>query len=313
MIRLLLILAAGTIASRPVIAATLRPFGTLAGATVAVSDLWDDAGAAAPTVLGPAPALGERIVVEAAQLAAIARQFGVDWRPSSAAARSVLERPGRPLPQERVEQALRAWLPVAGPIEFSNFRPPMVARDAELTVTVERGSCDPDGGRFEVDLGVVAAGAEPHALHVAGRVVQATPVLVATHRLQPGAALRPQDTTVTPLARDRAPDRAATAPEQATGLVLRRALASGEPVLLADLAPALVVSKGERVAIAVEAAGVALSASGEALQAGAVGEQIPVRNPTSRAVLLATVTGPGAVRVQPGSLPLPPKKNLGVP
>ena len=52
-------------------------------------------------VLGPGPAPGGRIVVEAAQLAAIARQFGVDWRPASPADRAVLDRPGRMLRARR--------------------------------------------------------------------------------------------------------------------------------------------------------------------------------------------------------------------
>ena len=69
---------------------------------VRLSDLFDDAGPRAGQVLGPAPAPGARIVVEAPQLAAIARQFGVDWRPASPADSAVIDRPGRLLPREDV-------------------------------------------------------------------------------------------------------------------------------------------------------------------------------------------------------------------
>ena len=61
-------------------AATLRAMTTLHASVVRLSDLFDDAGANADRVLGPGPGAGGRIVVEAAQLGAIARQFGVDWR-----------------------------------------------------------------------------------------------------------------------------------------------------------------------------------------------------------------------------------------
>ena len=72
-------------------AATLRTMTSLHAPTVRLSDLFDDAGDKANLVLGPGPAAGARIVVEAPQLAAIARQFGVDWRPASSADRAVLD------------------------------------------------------------------------------------------------------------------------------------------------------------------------------------------------------------------------------
>ena len=75
-------------------AATLRPITTLAAPVVRLADLFDGLATDGATVLGPGPAPGGRIVVEAAQLAAIARQFGVAWRPVGQE-RAVLERPGR--------------------------------------------------------------------------------------------------------------------------------------------------------------------------------------------------------------------------
>jgi len=93
------LLAVVALAPRPAPAATLRTMTTLSAPVVLMSDLFDEAGAAASRVLGPAPPPGEHIVVEAPQLAAIARQFGVDWRPSSPADRAVLDRPGKLLPR----------------------------------------------------------------------------------------------------------------------------------------------------------------------------------------------------------------------
>ncbi|MBC7801400.1 MAG: flagella basal body P-ring formation protein FlgA, partial [Gemmatimonadaceae bacterium] len=78
----------------PASAATLRPFTTLTGPVVTLADLFDGAGDRA---LGPSPAPGARITVEARQLDAIARQFGVDWRSTGAGDRVVLDRPGRAL------------------------------------------------------------------------------------------------------------------------------------------------------------------------------------------------------------------------
>src|ERR1700733_2892343 len=87
------LLVAGALAAEAR-SATLRSATMLHGPVVRLSDLFDDAGANADRVLGTAPGPGGSIVVEAAQLAAIARQFGVDWRPGSAAERAGLERAG---------------------------------------------------------------------------------------------------------------------------------------------------------------------------------------------------------------------------
>src|SRR5215472_17511638 len=95
-------------------AATLRTMTTLHAPVVLLSDLFDDAGANAGRVLGPGPGAGGRIVVEAAQLSAIARHFGVDWRAASGADRAVLERPGRPLRRDDVLKAVRDALVAAG-------------------------------------------------------------------------------------------------------------------------------------------------------------------------------------------------------
>ena len=89
MIRLPFAVLATCLAGATAQSATLRTVTTLHAPTVRLSDLFEDAGANADRVLGPGPGAGGRIVVEAAQLGAIARQFGVDWRPTSSADRAV--------------------------------------------------------------------------------------------------------------------------------------------------------------------------------------------------------------------------------
>src|SRR4051794_3976135 len=105
-----MLLGAGLLATPPALAATPRPLTTLAADVVRLSDLFDEAGPEAARALGPAPAPGARLVVEAPRLAAIARQFGVEWRPASGSERVILDRPGRLLPREAVLSALRQAL-----------------------------------------------------------------------------------------------------------------------------------------------------------------------------------------------------------
>ena len=128
-------------ANFPAAAATLRPFRILPGATVRLSDLFADL-ATADRILGAAPAPGARILVQAPQLAAIARDYSVDWRPVTGAEQSILERDSQAFSQTALMQLLRAKLDDAGaPAEASvslpGYAAPMLpagaAIHAELT------------------------------------------------------------------------------------------------------------------------------------------------------------------------------------
>src|ERR1700710_595653 len=112
-------------------ASSLRTVTALHGPNVYLRDLFDDAGSNADRVLGPGPEPGQCIVLEAAQLNAIARQYSVAWRSVSRADRAELEWTGRPLRKEEAVEAVRIAVTAAGPsddisIELAGFTPPLV-------------------------------------------------------------------------------------------------------------------------------------------------------------------------------------------
>src|SRR4051795_9225202 len=116
-------------------AASLRTMTTLHGPNVYLSDLFDDAGHNANRLLGPGPAPGGRIVIEAPQLDAIARQYDVPWRSISEGDRAVLEWPGRPLPKETVVEAARTAMTASSDMEdfdidLANFTSPIIPLEA---------------------------------------------------------------------------------------------------------------------------------------------------------------------------------------
>jgi len=67
--------------------------------------------------------------------------------------------------------------------------------------------------------------------------------------------------------------------------------------------PSMVV-KGATVQMVLDSPGIAVSAQGQAMEAGAIGERIRVLNPVSRAVVEAEVIGPDRVRVAPNGSPV---------
>jgi flagella basal body P-ring formation protein FlgA len=291
-------------------AASLRTMTTLHGPRVKLSDLFDDAGGNAGRVLGPGPAPGGRIVVEAAQLAAIARQFGVDWTPASTADRAVLEWPGRAMPREAALAALRAALAASGmdqaacEIELDDFTPPLVPFDGVAQPLVSQLEYDPSSSRFTAVLSVTGDGFEPINARIAGRVEEMIELPVATARLAAGTVLRAEDVHMARIAARLVNRELARQPDEAIGLQLRHQVAAGQPLALADLMRPTMVRRGADVLLELESPGIVLTAQGQALDAGAIGERIHVLNPVSRAVVEAEVIGPDRVRVTPGALPL---------
>jgi flagella basal body P-ring formation protein FlgA len=292
-------------------AATLRSMTTLHGPVVRLSDLFDDAGAGANRVLGPGPGAGGRIVVEAAQLGAIARQFGVDWRPASSADRAVLDRPGRPLRREDALDAVKSALVGAGAsndcdVELPGFSPPLVPYEADPQPVVSDLDYDTGTGRFSAVLSVSGAGMEPIHMRLAGRVDDTIDLPVATTRLPAGSVLRAEDVHIARVHTSLVHAEVLRRIGDAVGMQLRRQITAGHPLAVGDVARPSLVQKGASVMMLLDSPGIALTAQGQALESGAIGERIQVLNPASRAVVEAEVIGPDRVRVAPNAVPLMP-------
>lgn len=282
-----------------------RPFAVVEDGVVRLGDLFDEAGPRAGTTLGPAPAPGTRQVVEAAQLAAIARAHGLAWRPAGGVERVVIERPGRPLAREEVLLALRAALRPQGleeemEIEPIGFAVPMVPERAFVQLAVEGAVLDAAGGRFAATLAVLAEGQPTQRIRLGGRVVNTLPMVVAVRRLAPGEVVGSGDVRVIRVPASRLRPGAAQGPEQVVGQAMRRPAMAEQPLLVADLMPRALVQRGQTVVMLFEAPGMTLTAQGRALEAAPRGATVPVMNLASQAVVEAEVIAPGRVRVGGG-------------
>ncbi len=305
---LLAFFLAGATAISGSAAAVLRPMTELRGSAIRLSDLFEGLGSTPDRLLGAAPAPGGRIVVEAAQLGAIARQYGVDWHSASTADRAVLQRAGRLLPRAAIQDAVRAALVAAGAgadcdIDLPGFIPPMVPVESAATSIVTGMEYDHDTGRFAAMLSIAGTGMEPLTSRIAGRADDMTTVPVAAARLPAGTLVQPDDLRMArvraSLGRDAALEISAI-----VGKELRHPAMAGQPLKLAELIPPILVQKGNAVQMTLETAGIMVVAQGLALEAGGLGTRLHVINTSSRAVLEAEVTGMGQVRVRPESAPV---------
>ena len=288
----------------PASAATLRPFTQLDGAVVRLSDLFEGAG---NRPLGPGPALGGSITVEAPQLLAIARQFGVDWRPSSSGDRAVLERPGRPLPREEAMAALRMALgPAAADseLEMAAYTAPMIPLSADARPSVSQLSVDPATGRFTALLTIEAGDGPPVQSRLSGRLQEMVELPVPRRRLMPGELITARDLQVVRVRAGGARGDFVRVREQALGQAVRRPVAPSQPIALADLGRPVLVQKGATIRVVLDSPGIALTAQGVATEPGGMGERVRVLNPASKALIEAEVIGLDAVRVLPGAVPV---------
>lgn len=292
-------------AALPATAATLKPFSTLSGPVVTLADLFDGVGDRA---LGPAPAPGTRITVEARQLEAIARQYGVDWRPSGTGDRAVLDRPGRALGRDEVTGPLRAALAAAGAprdgdLELPGFAAPVVGMGATQP-EVTQLEFDGGSGRFTALVSVAGDGGPAAQLRLSGRVLEMADMPVPRRRMVPGDVIETGDLEWVRMRAAQAKGEVVRAMREAVGQALRHAVQPGQPIQLADLGRPVVVQKGTPMLLALNTPGIELTAQGVAMEPAGMGERVHVLNPASRVVVEAEVTGPGRARVLPGSAPV---------
>ena len=298
-------------------AASLRGVTTLTGPQVYLRDLFDDAGINAARVLGKGPGPGGRIVVEAPQLRAIAKQYDVDWQPISSADRAVLQWPGRPLKREDALAVIRAALVSQGAapdcdIEMPGFAPPLVPANSPLPPVVIQIDYDQDLGRFTATLSVAAEGMEPIVMRVGGQVSDVVELPVAAVRLAAGAVIGASDVRMARVHAAIVHTDVARDPRMAVGMQVKRQLPAGSPLAIADLMRPAQVMRGEPVRMRLEEAGLSVTGHGLALESGASGERIKVRNISSQAVIEAEILGPGAVRVIPGTAPITAQARSGI-
>ena len=141
-------------------------------------------------------------------------------------------------------------------------------------------------------------------IRVNGSVMEMVEIPVLAHRLQPGSIVRADDLKRTRLRASLLATEVVRSPDQAIGLAVRRTVGRGKPIALADLGKPLMVTKSARVSVQLQSGALVISATGQAMESGALGDRITVLNPISRAIIEAEVIGAGRVRVLADSAPI---------
>lgn len=285
-----------------------RPLSVVEEPVLRLGDVFENAGPKAGQAIGAAPAPGRRLVLDASQLSAMARAHGLSWRPLSAHERAVVERPGRAIPREEIDAALRTdlsrlGLNPASELDLGPLLPPVVPPAALAQVSAENTVLDAATGRFSATLVVLAEGMPTARMRLSGRAVPTRSAVVATRRIGLGEVVGAGDARLVRLRAERVRPGTAERLDEVLGQRLRRPMAAEMPFAAADLAAPPLVEKNAPVTLVLEAPGLSLSVQGRALDSAPRGAVVPVMNLASRSVVEGEVVGPGRVRVLMGSTP----------
>ena len=277
--------------------------------TVKLSDLFSGLEAGQDCDIGSAPSPGRRIVIEQPQLAAIAEQFGVDWQPSTAPARVVLERKARSISRDDLVPVLHSALVAAGAFDgsdmsLSSYVTLALPAEASGQPSVESLNYDRSSGRFSADLLFEMPGGDPVSLHVSGTIQEMVQIPVLAHNMTAGSVITRPDLQVRRVRKAMISDRTLLTADAAIGLALRHQMMVGNPLSPEELSRPSLVLRGMSVLLRLEDTGLVLVAKGVAIEDGGLDDRIHVLNPVSRAILVARVTGPGTVQVDPASTPV---------
>jgi len=165
--------------------------------------------------------------------------------------------------------------------------------DQELSVSLQ-SPAQPIG---RLTLSVRCEGSRPWSVFVPGEVRLYRDVVIVRRPLNRGSVLRAADIAL--LERDVGllNQGYLTDLNQALGKQLTRPLQPDQVLSPSNLELAEVISRGDQVVISASSGTISVRMPGVALQDGAVGEQIQVRNQSSQRVIRARVMGPGQVEV----------------
>jgi flagella basal body P-ring formation protein FlgA len=272
---------------------------------VTLSDLVEGLGPAGDVPLFASPAPGESGTIRKDRVVLAAREIGLAIAlPADGAAADVvtIRRAARTLGPADVEalagEAVRDLFGLAEAPAIALRSPVALRLSSESTGAVVARVVSLDRARATATLRIGTAGAGAEASRLVEIDLPATlpvPVLradVARHGPIGSGDIRIEERPLSAI-----PDGVVLDAAKLAGNSAARVLRAGDPLRASDLAPTMLVLRGEIATLVVEKNGMVLTVRGRALKAGALGDVVLVENLQSKRRVEGVVIGPGKVRV----------------
>jgi flagella basal body P-ring formation protein FlgA len=160
----------------------------------------------------------------------------------------------------------------------------------------------PPGARLQgmTSVSVKCEAPSPWSLFVPATIRREFGVLVAKQNIPRGKILTESDLKLEVQVLTNMPPGAIAEVSSAVGQLALRAISAGAPVNQSALKARETVRRGQTVTLSLDSGPIAIAVSGTALQGGAVGERIAVRNNNSKRVVEGVIQDSGVVVVEGG-------------
>ena len=290
-------------------AASLRRTSVLHHPQVRLSDLFEGIAPDQDCDLGPAPAPGQSLTINAAQLQAIAQQYSIDWPDSSDLAQATLTRASHTVSRDEVMPLIVDGLKARGvsdnaSIDVTNFSGPVVAAELANNPQLSNIVYDASHGRFSAFFSITSDN-DTQSFRADGTVSSRIQVVTARTDLPAGQIIEQADIEVAEVDSRSAPSRPILDPADIIGQSTRRSIRAHTPLTSEMTSRIDLIEKGSPIILDVSSSGLHLTASGVALDSGAQGERIHALNPTSRMIVVGQIIDRTRIAVTPGTAPTP--------
>lgn len=292
--------------AKQALAATLKPVAVLTGDVLTVGDLFDGVEAEkASYVLGPAPAPGKDMVLDARSLMRVAIALDLAWRPDSSASTITVRRDATIIDMDGIKSGIADAIRSKGledsfDLTFSMANP-VIALPPGLPQTFDVTALEIDRTRDTFTASVAAPSADDPqtTMNLSGTIRYLVSVPVLRSTLKNGDIISERDIdSIEIFAKELQPDMILDN-ETLVGMTPRRVMAPGKPVRGIDIITPELVSRGDNVTLVFDSAPLFLTAKGKALQNGGKGDTVRVVNIASNRTIEGTVTADGTVIVTP--------------
>jgi len=194
---------------------------------------------------------------------------------------------------------MKTGLSEAVKVRIEGMRDQDTLMSANEPITGDIGALDIDKAHshWEATL-LLKAGAKNLApVKLAGRYDEMTQLPVLKHRVQAGDVISMEDIEWSAVPSEHLRKTTVTDPQDLVGKSPKRVISEGRPIRLDEIASAPIIKKGARITLVFKTPNLEIKTLGEALENGAKGDVIRVKNVTSKSIIEGTVETSNIIRI----------------
>lgn len=296
----MVVVLAGT---KQALAASLRPEAVISGDYIKLGDIFSGV-KNAEYILGPAPAPGKDMVLNARTLYKIAAALDVEWSPSSSAEQIVLKRHATVIPETEIQSAIEDKIRQSGSAD--KFTVNFITAPGDIVLPVEEQTTlavtafnfDPQKNTFHAVVVAPSAEKPLKRLNLSGRIERLVSVPVLKNTLKNGDIIGALDIDYIDIAENHIANGAIINEKDLINMTPRRLVQAGKPVISNELQPPKMVERGDLITLVFANGPMILTVKGKSLQPGSLGDTIRVSNAESNKNLQGIVTAHREVTIR---------------